>query len=95
MGDKVLKLGDVVPNFHADSTQGPIDFHSWLEDGWVMGRIKFFRRVDYIPDKHCLLHPCFSWALLLSRPADYTPDTHCSVLTTPLLQLGPAPVPPF
>ena len=31
MTGHVLKLGDVVPNFVSDSTQGQIDFHSWLD----------------------------------------------------------------
>ena len=26
-----LKLGDIVPNFVADTTQGKMDFHGWLE----------------------------------------------------------------
>ena len=29
-----LKLGDVAPDFHADTTEGAIDFHAWLGDGW-------------------------------------------------------------
>ena len=26
----VLKLGDVVPNFDAETTEGKMNFHSWL-----------------------------------------------------------------
>ena len=26
----VLKLGDIVPNFQAATTQGHMDFHTWL-----------------------------------------------------------------
>ena len=29
-----LNLGDVVPDFEADTTEGPISFHAWLGDGW-------------------------------------------------------------
>ena len=29
-----LKLGDTAPNFTADTTEGNIDFHEWLGDGW-------------------------------------------------------------
>ena len=25
-----VKLGEIVPNFSADSTDGPMEFHSWL-----------------------------------------------------------------
>ena len=29
-----LRIGDEAPNFIADTTEGNIDFHSWLGDGW-------------------------------------------------------------
>src|SRR5688500_16620737 len=29
-----LRLGDVAPDFTAETTEGPISFHSWLGDGW-------------------------------------------------------------
>ena len=29
-----LRLGDVVPDFTAETTEGPISFHSWLGDSW-------------------------------------------------------------
>lgn len=29
-----LRLGDTAPNFTADTTEGEIDFHAWLGDGW-------------------------------------------------------------
>ena len=32
MQGQVLKLGDVVPNFSADTTQGNIGFHDWIQD---------------------------------------------------------------
>lgn len=31
-----LQLGDPAPNFTADTTEGEIDFHEWLGDGWCM-----------------------------------------------------------
>ena len=31
-----LHLGDTAPNFTADTTEGEIDFHEWLGDGWGM-----------------------------------------------------------
>jgi alkyl hydroperoxide reductase subunit AhpC len=31
-----LQLGDTAPNFTADTTEGEIDFHEWLGDGWCM-----------------------------------------------------------
>ncbi len=29
-----LQLGDLAPDFHAESTEGPIQFHDWLGDAW-------------------------------------------------------------
>lgn len=29
-----LRLGDIAPDFEANTTQGPIHFHEWLGDSW-------------------------------------------------------------
>lgn len=31
-----IRLGDTVPNFTADSTEGTIDFYDWKGDSWVL-----------------------------------------------------------
>ena len=31
-----LRLGDTAPDFSADTTAGPIDFHRWAGDSWVV-----------------------------------------------------------
>lgn len=31
-----IRLGDTVPNFSADSTEGPIDFYDWKGDSWAL-----------------------------------------------------------
>jgi alkyl hydroperoxide reductase subunit AhpC len=31
-----LNLGDIAPDFEADSTEGPIHFHEWLGDSWAV-----------------------------------------------------------
>jgi len=41
-----VKLGEVVPNFSADSTQGSFNFHTWLEGSWG---ILFSHPADYTP----------------------------------------------
>jgi hypothetical protein len=28
-----LRINDVAPNFTADTTEGPIDFHEWIGEG--------------------------------------------------------------
>jgi alkyl hydroperoxide reductase subunit AhpC len=29
-----IRLGDIAPNFTAQTTEGEVDFHQWLGDGW-------------------------------------------------------------
>jgi len=41
-----LRLGTVAPNFKADTTKGPIDFHEFVSDGWV---VLFSHPEDYTP----------------------------------------------
>ncbi|MGM5471169.1 peroxiredoxin [Flavobacteriaceae bacterium LMO-SS05] len=41
-----LRLGDVAPNFTAQSTEGTIDFHNWLGDSWG---VLFSHPADYTP----------------------------------------------
>ena len=41
-----LHLGDIAPNFTADSTEGEIDFHQWLGNSWG---ILFSHPADYTP----------------------------------------------
>ena len=31
-----LRINDQAPNFQADTTQGPIDFHNWIGDSWAV-----------------------------------------------------------
>lgn len=41
-----LRLGDLAPNFTAQTTEGEIDFHQWLGNGWG---IFFSHPRDYTP----------------------------------------------
>jgi len=41
-----LRLGDIAPNFQAETTSGPVDFHEFIGNNWV---VLFSHPADYTP----------------------------------------------
>jgi len=41
-----IRIGDEAPNFKAETTQGPIDFHQWIGDGYA---VLFSHPKDFTP----------------------------------------------
>ena len=41
-----IRIGDTAPNFQAETTEGTVDFHDWIGDGWA---VLFSHPKDFTP----------------------------------------------
>ena len=70
--DGVLRLGNLVPDFSAETTQGPMkSFHEWIEGSWA---ILFSHPADFTVSFYCLGLPyrrsCCKKVIVAVSPAD-------------------------
>ena len=65
-----LRLGDIAPDFTADSTQGPLSFHEWLGDSWG---VLFSHPGDFTP-------VCTTELGTVARLADEFTQRHTKVI---------------
>lgn len=59
---QVLRLGNIVPDFKADTTHGPIEWHKWIDGKWA---ILFSHPADFTVSLLATLSPYSGQSYLL------------------------------
>ena len=61
---QVLRLGNIVPDFKAETTQGPMEWHKWIEGSWA---ILFSHPADFTvrPSGAVVLHVVYKRGRLI------------------------------
>ena len=52
-----LHIGEIAPNFQADTTAGHVDFHNWIGDSWAFF---FSHPADWKPGGKVIIPPSIS-----------------------------------
>jgi peroxiredoxin len=71
---QVLRLGNIVPDFTATSTQGEIHWHNWIDGKWAIlfSHPADFTCVQFRPPNPSCSHHTHLHAMLMSLAAGYT-----------------------
>src|SRR5438094_8026668 len=94
-----LQIGDTAPDFTAETTEGPINFHDWIGDSWA---VVFSHPRDFTPvcttelGYMAKIRPEFDLrnVNVIARsvdPGDYEPKAAVNIE----IAQGPAPIPPI
>jgi hypothetical protein len=78
-----LRLGSTAPNFEAETSKGPIKFHEWIGDSWVLLALLIFRLT--LTKIYCNPRPSF-FRTPMTSPRCALPNSRKSRAVRPILR---------